>query len=85
MIDLELISQELARYKEAKEKATLGEWEVDNWDVTVGLATDFHPLCVVTSRNNKNDSRFITLAKNTTLETYCEQLIEEIIALRAKI
>lgn len=63
MINLETISQELARYKEAKEKAVASGPFLDH-------------VCNI---------EFALVAKYTQLETYCEQLIEEVILLKAKI
>ncbi len=95
MINLETISQELARYKEAKEKTTPGTWYFhdDDFQGSGDIIAEPHtrPLATITAgwtyvddkdivsyRFDAENGQFIAIAKNTPLETYCEQLVEEI-------
>lgn len=92
MINLETISRELTSYKEAKEKSKYGEWHAIKDDFKFGdsLGYNIKELDLIDGEFgygllDESDANFIALAKNTPIETYCEQLIEEIIDLRAKL
>lgn len=82
MTDLQTISQELARYKEAKEKASEGEWIKSMADSSGDLWYIPQIEADCEGELNTEDADFICLAKNTPLEIYCEELIEEVRRLR---